>query len=231
MNISLSYNDLYISYNHSNNFLENIGDELFKLSIALSIALKYNKTIIFNDENFIKIFETQLKIPFKLIINKLDFYNHNPIHLDINTNINYNYNYSISNECIIYLTYLLSNNRDFINQVYDKINEIMNHYNDFEINNYICIIINKISYIPFNYQNILNNYNDKKIIIISDDCNWCKNYIPFINNPFFIDKKEKPLIYLFMISLFNFIILDKLDNYSLFIAYLNKTPTKNINFL
>lgn len=229
MNKTFSNNDLYISYNHSNDFLDNVGDELFKLSIALSFALKNNKTILFNDENFIKIFETQLKIPFKLITNKLDFYNHNPKYLDIN--LNYHNDYSISNEFIIYLTYILSNNKDFIKEVYDKINKIMNSLKDFEINNYICIVINKISYNPFIYQQTLSNYNDKKIIIISDDCEWCKDYIPFMNNPFFINKKEKPLIYLFMISLFNFLILDKYDNYSLFISYLNKTPSKIINFL
>lgn len=217
----------YLIYNHSYDFFYNTGDELFKLAIALSNSLKSNKILLFDDENFIKIFETQLQIPYKLINNE-ELIHYNPLYLNIY--IDYNENL-ITKESLIYLSNIMSNNRDFINEVYKKINEIMNYYHDYEIDNYVCIIINKKNYNPYLYEENLSKYNEKYKIIISDDCNWCNNYIPYIYNPFFIDKNEKPLIYLYMISIFNIIIGNKFDNYTLMSYLLNKNSKKIINFL
>lgn len=217
----------YLIYNHSYDFFYNTGDELFKLAIALSNSLKSNKILLFDDENFIRIFETQLQIPYKLINNE-ELIDYNPLYLNIY--IDYNENL-ITKESLIYLSNIMSNNRDFINEVYKKINEIMNYYHDYEIDNYVCIIINKKNYNPYSYEENLSKYNEKHKIIISDDCNWCNNYIPYIYNPFFIDKNEKPLIYLYMISIFNIIIGNKFDNYTLMSYLLNKNSKKIINFL
>ena len=175
-----------------------------------------------------KIFETQIQIPFKLINDIKEYDKFNPSIL----NVDLDYNEKIiSDEALIYLNNIILKNKNFTNENYKKINEIMNYFHDYEINNYICIIINKKTYNPYIYEETLNNYKDKNVIIISDDCNWCNNYIPFIYNPFFINKKEKPLNYLLMISFFNFIIASKNDNYSLMISLLNKNPKKIINFL
>ena len=149
----------YLTYNHSFDFFDNIGDELYKLAVVLTSSLKYNKILIFNNENFVKIFETQIQIPFKLINDIKEYDKFNPSIL----NIDLDYNEKIiSEEALIYLNNIILKNKDFTNENYKKINEIMNYFHDYEINNYICIIINKKTYNPYIYEETLNNYKDKK---------------------------------------------------------------------
>ena len=97
----------YLTYNHSFDFFDNIGDELYKLAVVLTSSLKYNKILIFNNENFVKIFETQIQIPFKLINDIKEYDKFNPSIL----NIDLDYNEKIiSEEALIYLNNIILKN-------------------------------------------------------------------------------------------------------------------------
>jgi len=170
----------YITYNHNN--FEDIGFELYKLCITLSIAINTNRKLVFFNDEYMSIIDKFIKYKYNSItikeFNEINF-----------TYINYeNRIYDSDNIYLIFkdneikeiedindnvrdLMSLLFSSNDLYNKfVYNKINEWMNYFNDFDINNYVCIYLRKDKYDISNYKKTYDKYFDgKKLIIFTDN--------------------------------------------------------------
>jgi len=235
----------YVFYinNNIDYYFNDIGHELFKLAISLSYSNNNNKKFIISDNNYLKILEVFLNLSFNYIdINNI---NYNSLILS-NTNENNNKNNS-ENECIIkmdfsfkninneirdLLSYCLLSNPRYTTIIYNKINDIMNFFKDYDINNYVCIFINKNNYNKYYYERAYYNYfSNCKLIILTDDINWSIKNITFIkieNIYFIINDYSLRFINFILFIHFNKIIVDINNYYTLFIAFLGNKNKKVI---
>lgn len=230
----------YLSFNHDS--FDDIGLELFKLAISMTYANKTNRILALNNENYLNIYDVFIKSNYSKIdlnytnylrIRINDDYNESIDNLYIDfTNFN-NFSYKlISSNIRSYLTLLITNNSKYINIIYNKINEIMNYFSDYNIHNFVCCNITKKTYNSNFYEKAYyRHYNNKKLIIRVDDIEWGKKSIDFIDNSFiyFIDASitaNKYSDFIILTNFYNYII--DYDYYSWWIAYLTQIEKKVI---
>jgi len=238
----------YLSYNHQN--FNDIGSELFKLAISMSYADDTNRLLVLNNENYTNIIDIFIKCNYKNL--KLDFETKENFNLNINYNdidnllIDFNdfkfnwmdYKY-ISEKTRLILSMLITGNSNYINFAYSKINDYMNYFKDYNIANYVCLNINKSNYISYYYEKAYyRNFNGKKLLIRTDDLEWAKENVNFIdkNLIIFIDGSDENKFTDFItLSLFKNYIIDY-NYFSWWIAYLGEkdktiiVPNNNNDF-
>ena len=229
----------YITYNHNN--FDNIGLELYKFSITLSIAINTNKTLVLFNNEYMSIIDTFIKYKYKSInikeFNELNFkyVSYKDIIDDNNIYITYTDKDELKLEDINdntrkILSILLSSNELYNKFVYNKINEIMNYFNDYNINNYVCIYINKDKYDINYYKNVYNNYfKMNKLIIFTDDIDEsCINKNEINKEQIIIEMNNNKYSNFILLSMFpNMIIGDYKINYiSYFSAYMGNRNKK-----
>lgn len=233
-------NKKLLSFNHDN--FDDIGLELFKLSISMTYAQKTNRTLALNNDKYLDIYDIFIKSNY--IKTELNLANH--LRIEINDDCNESsdnlfidftnfdkFKYKlISSNIRTYLTLLITNNTKFINVIYNKINEIMNYFSDYDIQNFVCCNINKKTYNNNFYEKAYyRHFNNKKLIIRVDDIEWAKKSIHFIDNSFiyFIDAsitENKYCDFIVLASFYNYII--DYNYYSWWIAYLSQIDKKVI---
>jgi len=226
----------YLIYNHDN--FDDIGLELFKLGVALSYADKTKRTLVFNNNDYIKIIDTFIKCDYKNI--KLDYTTISKFNYEIDYDIEnlyinldesyYNFKY-ISPKNRVLLTLLITNNSTYINYIYNKLNDFMNYFKEYDINNYVCMNIKKETYNCYYYEKAYyRHFNNKKIIVRVDDIEWAKENINFIDISNIIFIEENPLNKFTDFILFTFFknyIIDD-DYFSLWISYFSNINKKII---
>lgn len=241
-------NKRYLSYNHEN--FDDLGMELFKLGLALSYAERTSRYLVLNNDKYTNIIDIFIKYNYENI--KLDFVKKN--------NFNFNIDYNEDNLFIDFndfkdlshlnpdlisirtrtlLSLLITNNSNYLNFIYNKINDIMNHFLDYNLDNYVCININKDTYINNYYEKAYyRHFNNKKILVRTDDIEWAQENINFIDKSLilFMESSHNNRFTDFMfMSFFKNFIIDN-DNFSWWIAYLSNnekkviTPNNNYNY-
>lgn len=233
-------NKKLLSFNHDN--FDDIGLELFKLSISMTYAHKTNRILALNNENYLNIYDVFIKSNY--IKADLDYTNYlrikinddcnestDNLFIDFTNFDNFKYNL-ISPNIRIYLSLLITNNIKYINIIYNKLNNIMNYFSDYDIHNFVCCNITKNTYNNNFYEKAYyRHYNNKKLIIRVDDIEWAKQTINFIDNSliYFIDASitaNKYIDFIFLAFFYNYII--DYNYYSWWIAYLSQIEKKVI---
>lgn len=232
-------NNNYITVNINDNF-DTIEKQLSKISIAFSYALETSRKIVLIYCDYSNDIGAFFQIYIKKItqdeFNILNFTSYNliknvEIPHDLEGNICLNGIITdskfINNDVKTMLNILIMHNTNYTNEVYKKLNEIMVYYNDTELNNYICINIdnddindinNKIIDLSY-YKNAYNNYfnNNKKIIVFSDNIEWCKENFKIIeeNKIYYYEttNENKYAIFILMAKLNNHIINNSLKSW------------------
>lgn len=233
-------NNNLLSFNHEN--FDDIGLELFKLSISMTYAYKTNRILALNNENYLDIYDTLIKSNY--IKADLNFTNYLRIKINDDCNetsdnlfidfTNFNkFKYKlISSNVRSYLTLLITNNNNYVNIIYNKINEIMNYFSDYDIHNFVCCNITKNTYNNNFYEKAYyRHYYNKKLIIRVDDIEWAKQSINFIDNSliYFIDASitaNKYNDFVLLAYFYNYII--DYNYFSWWIAYLSQIEKKVI---
>lgn len=236
-------NDNYVFYinNSSDYAFCNIGTELFKLAIGMTYSNNNKRTFAITDINYLKIIHSFINLKFELLDLSKIKNNYSCISLTIN---NYKEIDNSNNNCIINMDFsfkmiddnireLLSlaiiGNPKYTTIIYTKINDIMNHFKDYELNNYVFINHNKLTYNKNYYEKAYyNHFSHCKMIILTDDINITIKNLDFININkcyFILNDFNYRFINFVLFSYFNNVILDK-DNYtglwSAYIGNLNK---------
>ena len=239
----------YITVDINNDF-DTTEKQLSKISIAFSYALKTNKKIVLINSNYSNEISDFFQIYIKKItedeFNSLNFVQYNlikdvEIPEDLEGNICLNgiitNSKFIQNDVKTMLNILILHNTNYINEVNNKLNEIMIYFNDNKLNNYICINIdnndinNKIIDLQY-YINIYNNFfdNNKKIIVFSDNIEWCKENFKIIetNKIYYyeITNENKNSSFILMTKINNHIINNSLKSW--WCAYLGNFDKKVI---
>lgn len=231
----------YLSYNHDN--FDDIGLELFKLTLSMTYADKTNRILVLNNEKYTNIIDNFVKCKYENL--KLEFveqsnFNFNIDYNDTNLFINFN-NFKkflsfitpdlISNKNRYLISLLITNNSNYINNIYDKINAFMIHFSDYKLANYVCMNIKKETYNNDYYERAYyRHFNNKKLIVRTDDIEWAKINVNFIDKSLiiFIDANENNLFTDFiLLSFFNNYIIEY-DNFSWWIAYMSNIEKKVI---
>lgn len=231
----------YLSYNHDN--FDDIGLELFKLTLSMTYADKTNRILVLNNEKYTNIIDSFVKCRYENL--KLEFveqpnFNFNIDYNDKNLFINFN-NFKhflsfitpdlISNKNRYLISLLITNNSNYINCVYDKINKFMFHFGDYKLANYVCMNIKKETYNNDYYEKAYyRHFNNKKLIVRTDDIEWAKINVNFIDKSLimFIDANENNNFTDFiLLSFFNNYIIEY-DNFSWWIAYMSNIEKKVI---
>jgi len=243
--MNYNYNEKYLSFNHDN--FEDIGSELFKLALSITYAEKTNRILVLFNEEYMNILNIFIKCNYKYDNNlkfskkdkfNFDFdYNDDNLFIDFNE-LNYNNNYNnynlISSKVRVLLSLLITNNLNFINYIYNCINEIMNYFKDYKLENYVCMNIEKNNYNNNYYEKAYyRHFNNKKIIIRTDDIKWAEDNINFVDKSLIklIESKNKDIFGNFKdfiyLCYFNNYIIDN-NNYSWWIAYISNMDKKVI---
>jgi hypothetical protein len=169
----------YITYNHFK--FDDVGVELYKFSIALSIATRMNKTLVFFNDEYMSILDTFVGYKYKQItvneFNKINFryinYDSNNYDGDIYISFKNDEEYKledIDDNIRNLMSILLASNEKYNRFVYKNINDIMNYFRDYELNNYVCIYLKKDNYRKDYYKTVFEKYfKEKKLIIFKDD--------------------------------------------------------------
>lgn len=234
----------YLSYNHDN--FDDIGLELFKLTLSMTYADKTNRILVLNNEKYTNIIDNFVKCKYENL--KLEFveqpnFNFNIDYNDTNLFINFN-NFNnfkdflsfitpdlISNKNRYLISLLITNNSNYINNIYDKINKFMINFSDYKLANYVCMNIKKETYDNDYYERAYyRHFNNKKLIVRTDDIEWAKINVNFIDKSLiiFIDANENNLFTDFiLLSFFNNYIIEY-DNFSWWIAYMSNIEKKVI---
>lgn len=238
----------YLSYNHEN--FDDLGMELFKLGLALSYAERTNRYLVLNNDKYTKNIDIFIKYNYENI--NLEFekksnfnfnidYNENNLFIDFDDfkDLSYLTPNLISVRTRTLLSLLISNNSNYLNFIYNKINDIMNHFHDYKLENYVCMNVKKDTYINNYYEKAYyRHFNNKKIIVRTDDIEWAQENINFIDKSLilFIESCHNNRFTDFMfMSFFKNYIIDN-DNFSWWIAYLSNnekkiiTPNNNYNY-
>jgi len=220
----------YVSYKHQN-FID-IGDELFKLAIALSYAEKTQRTFVLDKDDYMNIVDLFTKLSYeKLSID--DFTTKKGFNYHINYDDkkllieyeDYKFNYhQISAKTRVLLSLLITGNSNYTNFVYARINDFMTYFKDYSLSNYVCMNIKKDTYVSNYYEKAYyRHFNDKKLIIRVDDLDWARDNIKFIDKSkmIFIEANyENKFTDFILLSLFQNYIIDY-DYYSWWIAYIS----------
>jgi hypothetical protein len=240
-----NYKEKYISFNH--NDFNDIGSELFKLALIMTYAQKTNRVLVlFNEEymNFINIFiKCIYKYDNEIKFNKKENFNFNIDYdddnlfvdfNDIDKQTNYNHNL-ISQKVRVLLSLLITNNSNFINLTYNRINEIMYYFKEYKLDNYVCIDIKKNTYDKDYYERAYyRHFNNKKLIVRTDDIEWAekninfidKSLIKFVENSSNKDSQQNFKDFIYLCHFNNYIIQN--DYFSWWIAYLSNMEKKVI---
>ncbi len=238
----------YLSYNHEN--FDDLGMELFKLGLSLSYAERTNRYLVLNNDKYTNIIDIFIKYNYENL--NLEFekksnfnfnidYNENNLLIDFNDfkDLSYLNPNLISVRTRTLLSLLITNNSNYLNFIYNKINDIMNHFHDYKLENYVCLNIKKDTYINNYYEKAYyRHFNNKKLIVRTDDIEWAQENINFIDKSLilFIEScyNNRFTDFMFM-SFFKNYIIDN-DNFSWWIAYLSNnekkviTPNNNYNY-
>lgn len=238
----------YLSYNHEN--FDDLGMELFKLGLSLSYAERTNRYLVLNNDKYTNIIDIFIKYNYENL--NLEFekksnfnfnidYNENNLLIDFNDfkDLSYLNPNLISVRTRTLLSLLITNNSNYLNFIYNKINDIMNHFHDYKLENYVCMNIKKDTYINNYYEKAYyRHFNNKKLIVRTDDIEWAQENINFIDKSLilFIEScyNNRFTDFMFM-SFFKNYIIDN-DNFSWWIAYLSNnekkviTPNNNYNY-
>lgn len=238
----------YLSYNHEN--FDDLGMELFKLGLSLSYAERTNRYLVLNNDKYTNIIDIFIKYNYENL--NLEFekksnfnfnidYNENNLLIDFNDfkDLSYLNPNLISVRTRTLLSLLITNNSNYLNFIYNKINDIMNHFHDYKLENYVCMNIKKETYINNYYEKAYyRHFNNKKLIVRTDDIEWAQENINFIDKSLilFIESYHNNRFTDFMfMSFFKNYIIDN-DNFSWWIAYLSNnekkviTPNNNYNY-
>jgi hypothetical protein len=224
------------------NFTGGLGNQLFYIAAGKYYAEKYNKILILPNKKLTgtkiheeSILHTIFKENFHLIPEKYISKKCDKIIEDKNID-----NYNINEDDNIMLTGMFQNikyaeySREYIYNIISKtkyykkallyLDLIKNYFNDKDINNYVMIHIRRNDFLEdYSPTNLLYYdqayklfYNDKiKIIIFSDDIEWCKNNLKFHNMYFvdnineYINPNENTYISLCLMTMFNNAILNE----------------------
>lgn len=208
----------YITYNHVN--FNNIGLELYKFAITLSIALNTNRTFVLFNPEYMHIIDTFINYKYKpLTSQEFNVANFTYIKYpnDITTDMQHVY-IIFDNKCIyqlsdinetvrIMMSLLFSSNINYTGVVYSKINEIMNHHKKYEIDDYVCINIKKDNYDIKYYQTVYDTiFKDKIMLIFTDDIN------NTIIDGYMIETNENnKYVNFILLAMFNNIIIGDID--------------------
>lgn len=224
----------YVSYKHKN-FID-IGDELFKLAIALSYGEKTTRTLVLENEDYMNIVDLFTKISYETL--KIDDFTSKEkfnYHIDYNDNkllidfSDYKYN-QISVKTRVLLSLFITGNPNYTNFVYARINDFMNYFKDYNLSNYVCLNIKKDTYVSNYYEKAYyRHFNDKKMIIRVDDLDWARDNIKFVDKSkiIFIEANyENKFTDFILLSLFQNYIIDY-NYYSWWIAYIT-IPSSDI---
>jgi len=239
----------YITYISNDIHFNDIGTELFKLAISLSLAFNLKKQFALINNSYTDIINTFIKfLKFKIItqddFNSLNFkeyiinnFNNNDnILITFNDNENFSYKF-ISQEVRNILSILIVQNHIFSTNIHNKLNYIMNYFNEYNINNFVAINIKKNIFVPFYYEkSYYKHFFNKKLIVFCDDIEWIQlnlNFISKNNLIFFEINNDNKFFNFILLSHFTNLIIDK-NNYSWWAAFLgnkNKTViTPNNNY-
>ena len=231
--------EFYIIFinNYEDCYFNDIGRELFKLGGAMTYALKTNKKLALIADTYTNILDAFLAINYKKIATddykKLNFKPINTLEYFENDNvciskINYTHKF-ICNEIQELFTNAIFSNKTNMGVIYGKINEIMNFFNDYELNNYVCININKNTFVSNFYEKAYyNHFSNKKVIILVNDVNWAISAINFINPRsiyFLINYNLDRFTNFITLASFNNMIIDN-NNFSWWCAYLGNKNKK-----
>jgi len=233
--------DKYITYHSNDVNFDDIGTELFKLAVSLSFSVNSKRKLAFIEGYYTNIINIFIKsINYKSLTKEdyqnLDFKDYKYNNYTENDNLNFifndetNFNYKFINpEVRNLLTILIINNSICSKLVHNKINNIMNYFGDYEIDNYVCVNIKKDLFIPFYYEKAYHHFfPDKKVIILTDDIEWTQMNFNFVSkyNVIYIDNnKDNRFINFVLLSLFNNMIIDK-NNFSWWCAFLGNKNKK-----
>ncbi len=165
----------YITYNHIN--FNDTGIELFKFCITLSVAIRTNKTLVFFNDEYMSIIDRFIKYKYKSIsikeFNDINFsyhnygnkkYDDNNIYIIFKDDENYNID-DIDDNVKELMSLLFASNELYNKYVYNKINEWMNYFSDYDINNYTCIYLRK----DIDKETYDKYISEKKLIIFTDN--------------------------------------------------------------
>lgn len=230
----------YLSYNHDN--FNDIGLELFKLALSITYADKTNRILVLNDDKYTSIMDIFIKYKYENL--KMEFvekeeFNFNIDYNETNLLINFN-NFKdlsyinpnlISNKNRYLISLLITNNCNYINYVYDKINNFMIYFKDFKLENYVCMNIKKETYNNDFYEKAYyRHFNNKKLIIRTDDIEWSQTNVNFIDNSLiiFIDANEDNRFTDFILLSFFYNYIIDYDIFSWWIAYMSNVEKKVI---
>jgi hypothetical protein len=233
--------DKYITYNSNDIYFDDIGSELFKLAVSFSFSINSKRKLAFVEGSYTNILNIFIKsINYKSLTledyQNLNFKDYKYNNYTDNDNLNFifndeiNFNHKFINPDVRnLLSILIVNNSVYSKLVHTKINNIMNYFADYEIDNYVCVNIKKDLFIPFYYEKAYHHFfTNKKIIILTDDIEWTQMNFNFVSkyNVIYIDNnKDNRFINFVLLSSFNNMIIDK-NNFSWWCAYLGNKNKK-----
>lgn len=240
----------------SANIVGGLGNQLFQIAITLEYAKKYNKIPIFKEKNINDIEKPHEITAFSTLFNNnLNIYSSNII-FDNNyyEQIECKYNdipfydgniclygyfqspYYLSDETIDKITNLIYSNSKYYDIAYNIFNLVKYVYDDYDDNNYVFLHFRRGDLLNYNfYVNIkwyydalklLNGLN-KKLIIFSDDIDWCKRYIKFNNTQYYVNSNNNPYVELIFMSLIKNGIVSPGSSFSYWGAFIGN-KNKNI---
>ena len=206
-----------ISCNMSGTFEE----QLFKLANIYNYSITSNKEIVIKDDDELnEDLKTLLKNKI-LLLNKEEFnkilftfYNENNnsiipyIKGNIYINGNFRTNIYFTEETYIFLRNLIINNNHYYNNTLNIIKYIKELYNNEKL---VAVYIkknenkNEPDIIYYNSAYELMECEDKILLILSDNIEWCKNSFSINKNFYFIENENKIIQLLIMILIPNLI--------------------------
>jgi len=227
-------------YNKTPIFKEKDLNEIEKLheitafSTLLNNNLNYLDTIKYNDIKFDNIYQEQIE------------YKKNDIpQFDGNVLLKgyYQSPYYLSDETKNYMNDILYSNNKYVMPAIEYYNKIKDLFRDNDDNNYCFVHFRRGDFLSYNFYTNIDYYKraldiiglNKKLIIFSDDIEWCKKEIKFNNKQFFVEFNatnineiiEIRYIELILMSLFINGIVSPGSSFSYWASFIG-IPNKNI---
>lgn len=213
-----------------------LGNHLFQIAATIAIGAKYNTEVCFTNWRYSHFFKNSLN--YKDIFTDINYSEYDYIkNIKLDTNINYNICGYFQSEKYF------KEYEDVIRHFFTLTDEYQNIIDSYDMQNTCSIHIRRgdyvggaihgiltdrdvlIKYIKTGLDKICKSNETPRLIIFSDDINWCKNNLPF-DNMEFIEGNEDIIDLFIMSKCENHIISN--STFSWWSAWLNKNINKKI---
>lgn len=224
-----------------------LGNQMFQIAAAASLAKDLNTVSVFSDNNLSNLQPTRASTYKNNIFSRINLIENNEAfkNLSFYNEMNFSYSEIPKKDNLILNGYFQSekyfiHNSEYIRNIYSETEEITKYIDEkywhINFSNAVSLHVRRGDYIKFPnihpvcqieyYNNSINELDHcEKILIFSDDIQWCKNNIKY-KNCYFIEQ-EPDYIDLYLISRCRDNIIAN-SSFSWWGAWLNKNSNKKV---